>query len=201
MPQSRRRKMLRELVSLVSLVLGLLAARASLADHYYVPSGSMRPGIEVGDRILVDKRAYGLRLPLTHLYALRYDRPAVGQVVVLDSPETGEVLLKRVVAVGGDSVSVRAGHLWLNGEPVPVSGAPGDLIERLGDRAHPVRLNAGGGPPLDPVRVPADHVLVMGDNRGNSRDGRMFGFVHVDAILGQALGVFLSDGNLTWKPL
>lgn len=201
MPQSRRRKLLKELCALSALVLGLLTARGSLANHYHVPSGSMRPGIEVGDRILVDKRAYGLRVPLTHFYPLRYAQPAAGDVVVLDSPETGEVLLKRVVACGGQEVTVRRGRLWIDGRWVPVWPDSDGWHENLAGVAHPIRLTADGGPPLGPVRVPADHVLVMGDNRGNSHDGRAFGFVHVDAVLGRALGVFLSDDGLTWRSL
>ncbi|MBN2496939.1 MAG: signal peptidase I [Deltaproteobacteria bacterium] len=201
MPPTRRRKMRKEIASLAALLLVMLAARASLADHHFVPSGSMRPAIEAGDRILVDKRAYGLRLPMSQLYLLRYARPLSGDVVVLDSPETGELLVKRVVATEGDEVCVRAGRLRLNGRAVPVEAGPDGLRERLGAKAHPIRLTARGGPPLGPVRVPAEHVLVMGDNRGQSHDGRTFGFVHIDAVLGRALGVFMSDGGFTWRPL
>ncbi len=201
MPTTRRRKQIKELASLAALVLGLLAARASLADHYHVPSGSMQPGIEIGDRILVDKRAYGLRVPLTHLYLVRTAQPSAGQVVVLDSPETGEVLLKRVVAGPGQQITVRDGRLWLDGRAVETWAGADGILEQLNGVVHPVRLTAGGGPAFGPVRVPADHVLVMGDNRGNSHDGRMFGFVHVDAVLGRALGVFLSDDGLTWRSL
>lgn len=201
MPITRRRKQIKELATLAALVLGLLAARASLADHYHVPSGSMQPGIEIGDRILVDKRAYGLRVPLSHLYLVRTAQPAAGQVVVLDSPETGEVLLKRVVAGPGQEITVRDGRLWLDGRAAKTWAGVDGKLEQLNGVTHPVRLTAGGGPPFGPVRVPPDHVLVMGDNRGNSHDGRMFGFVHVDAVLGRALGVFLSDDGLTWRSL
>jgi len=86
-----------------------LTGRATLADQYHVPSGSMEPTVQVGDRVLVSKIAYGLRVPLTERYLARFAPPACGDVVVLVSPESGEVLLKRVAAVAGDRVEL-GGH-------------------------------------------------------------------------------------------
>jgi len=176
----------------------VLVARTSLADHYVVPSGSMEPTVEVGDHILVDKRAFGVRLPGVDTYVLSLAEPKPGDVVVLASPENENTLLKRVVAGPGDLVAVRGGRVSLNGEEAPVTQESGGSFEALGDTLHPLRL---GGPDFGPVRVPGGHYLVMGDNRGNSHDGRAFGFVARDAIRGRAVRVFLRNGDLTWKSL
>lgn len=179
----RASKPKRDLLS-TALVLGLLlTARASLADHYRVPSGSMQPTVEVGDRVLVSKAAYGLRLPLSQVWALELDAPARGDVVILDSPEQDMVLLKRVVAVEGDTVAVVAGRVHLDGSAVSEPYA------------------SRGGPDFGPTQVPRGELLVLGDNRGNSRDGRSFGFVRRQAVLGRAVAVYARDGDLTWIPL
>ncbi len=85
----------RESLAWAAGIATLLFARASLADHYQVPSGSMRPTVEVGDHIVVNKLAFGLRAPMSNAYVLRGADPTRGDVVVLDSPEDGTVLLKR----------------------------------------------------------------------------------------------------------
>ena len=197
----RRKKLLRETLTLAGLVLVLLSARSSLADHNVVPSSSMWPTLEIGDHILVDKRAYGLRLPFSHWYLTQASGPARGDVVVLDSPVDGTRLVKRVVAIPGDRVEVRAGRLWLNGQETETRLAPGGFEEVLDGRAHRLSLEAGGGPDCGPRTLGADRYLVLGDNRGNSADGRTFGDVPRERILGRVLGVFLRQGNFTWIPL
>lgn len=197
-----RKAWAKELIGL-AVVLGLaVTARATFADHYHVPSGSMRPTVEIGDRIFVNKAAYGLRLPLSERWLAEFDGPEPGEVVVLHSPETGEVLLKRVVAGPGDRVAFRAGRLWLNGRFVPVEpGSEGQLVELLGEHEHPLLLTRGGGPDLPPVVVPPDSYLVVGDNRGDSLDGRSFGWVERRAILGRGVAIFAREGWPTWKSL
>jgi signal peptidase I len=189
--------------ALVILLAGaaIFTARSSLADHYYVPSGSMLPTVHIDDRILVNKLAYGFRIPLFETYAVKFGGPSRGDVVVLASPEDDVTLLKRVVAVPGDRVSVVDGQLELNGRIVPLELRRGQLLERLGRTAHPLDLEHGGGPDIGPITVPEGHFLVLGDNRGNSHDGRMFGFVEQDAIIGRATEIFLRDGHLTWLGL
>jgi signal peptidase I len=188
----------RELLTTAAMVVTLLAARSSLADHYQVPTGSMEPTVMPGDRVLVDKTAYGLRLPGSESYLVSNDGPQPGDVVVLDSPESGITLLKRVVAVPGDVVRVEDGHVLRNGEAL---GDPNDESEALSGKVHALRLDEGGGPDLGPIRVPSAHYLVMGDNRGNSHDGRMFGFVRGDAIRGRAVKILARDGHPTWTSL
>jgi signal peptidase I len=198
--RSRIRRLVRELVVLAAFVLVLMSARSTLADHYRVPSGSMEPTIEVEDRILVNKAAYGLRVPFTSTYVARFDGPAIGDVVVLDSPEEDKVLLKRVVGVPGTTVEVRGGQVLLDGKLSPVEHRPDGLHEQLGAADHAVRLTQGGGPDWGPVAIPDGRYLVMGDNRGDSRDGRFFGLVTREAILGRAMGVYWRSGP-TWDRL
>jgi signal peptidase I len=175
----------------------LLVARASFADHYRVPSGSMEPTVKVGDHVLVDKVAYGLRVPLTEYYAVRFATPERGDVVVLDSPESGDVLLKRLIARGGDEVRLNDGILTINGR-VRTELLDGVPIESLDRGSHGMGLDYGSGPDLDPLRIPSGRVLVLGDNRGNSRDSRFFGLVSESAILGRAEAIVWRDGHATW---
>ncbi len=184
---------------MVGIVMVSLAARSSLADHYHVPSGSMRPSVEVGDRLVVNKLAFGLRVPWTSLYLWETEGPARGDVVVLTSPEEGIVLLKRVVAVPGDRVEVRGGRLSLNGAPVPIDDDGHPWLERLETRVHPVRITRRGGPAFGPRLLGPREYLVMGDNRGESRDGRIFGPVDRSLLLGRALGIYRRDGSFTWQ--
>lgn len=176
------RSRLRSFVQLAVFIAVSFAVRASFADHYRVPSGSMEPTVKVDDHVLVVKAAYGLRLPLTTTYVARFSEPARGDVVVLEGVDDPPiVLLKRVVAVGGDRVEVKDGHVFIDG--------------RLTDD------RATGGPDFGPARVPDGSVLVLGDNRGNSRDGRTFGFVPRDRVLGRAVAVVSRDGSLVYDPL
>lgn len=197
---------LRQWLSLAAFSAIILCARASLADHYVVPSGSMEPTVEVGDRILVNKLSFGLRLPLTQVWLGSVTTPERGTVVVIAPPEEeGPVLLKRVVALQGDIVAVRSGMLSLNGRAVSISrdvsiGEERRKVEHLGPR-HSIKLQYGGGPDLGPIEVPAGKMLVMGDNRGNSRDGRSFGFVEIDSLLGEAIAVYRRGGEFTWQSL
>ena len=193
-----RRDFFRSVLQVGSAAAVAFTARASLADHYKVPSGSMEPTVHVGDHIVVAKMAYGLRVPMTDTYFVHFAGPVRGDVVVLEHPEgeenngardadvVGSVLLKRVVAVEGDLVEVRGGHVRIDDREVPEAR---------------ISLESGGGPDLGPVLVPRGKVLVRGDNRGNSRDGRFFGWVDRERILGRAVTVIARDGRLSSLPL
>jgi signal peptidase I len=197
----RNRSIPRDLVSVLGASAIILVARASFADHYKVPSGSMEPTVQVGDQICVNKMAYGLRVPASQSYLVRGAGPERGDVVVLASPSDGEVLLKRVVAVPGDDVEVSDGRVAIDGVPAPVRQDDGGVVEELGGRQHALSTEYGGGPDFGPTRVPDGEYLVLGDNRGNSKDGRYFGWVARGAILGRAVAVCLHGGKPVWQPL
>jgi signal peptidase I len=200
-PRPRWRRWLRELAITAAFALVLLSARSSIADHYVVPSGSMLPTVEIGDHILVNKTSYGLRVPFTRSTMAELSGPDPGDVIVLDDPEEdGKTLLKRVIAVPGDRVAVHAGHIDINGTPVPVEHRNDGDHELLGNADHLVDFTRGGGRDLDDTTIPDDKYLVMGDNRGDSRDGRYFGLVDRSAILGRAVRVYWR-GGFVWKAL
>lgn len=182
------------------LLLLMVVARSSLANHYHVPSGSMQPALQAGDRVVVDMRAYGLRVPYTGIALLPQGRPMAGDVVVFKSPADGERLIKRVVAVAGQEVALVDGRLSIDGLPLQLR--QGGDVERIGDRIVRLDLAHGGGPDIAPGRVPPGMVLVLGDHRGRSADGRVFGLVPERAFYGKALGVYWRRGEgPVWKAL
>jgi signal peptidase I len=188
-----------ELPPILLLLVAVFAARSTLADHYYVPSGSMEYTLMSGDRVLVNKAAYGFRVPFTKIEIIDGAPVGRGDVVIFDSPQDGTRLIKRVVAVGGDSVALSDGRLSVNGAALAA-----DLgeIEIFGDRIASLNLADGGGPDIEEMAIPADMLLAIGDHRGSSLDGRYFGLVPEAAIYGRAIGVYRrKEEGFTWRPL
>ena len=196
---SRRQRWLREFGILAMLLGGILAARSTLADHYVVPSGSMEHTLYPGDRVLVDKRAYGMRVPFTGIELFKGKAVGRGDVVIFDSPLDGTRLIKRIVGVAGDRVSVRDGRVAVNGLQLGlVSNA---AAERFGSRVVHLNLDSGGGPDLDVV-IPGGLVLAIGDHRGNSRDSRYFGLVDENTVYARAIAVYWRHHEgAVWKSL
>lgn len=182
------------------MVLLLTVARSSFANHYQVPSGSMEPTLMPGDRVAVNMMAYGLRVPFTDIELVDRGEPEPGEVVVFKSPTDGTRLIKRVVAVGGDTVAVVDGRLWIDGRPLH-DVENGD-IEHFGARDVRLDLRDGGGPDLSTVTIPAGMALVLGDHRGNSQDGRFFGLVPMKSLYARASAVYYRSGEgFGWKEL
>lgn len=188
-------------------LLGMLMFRSALADWNTVPTGSMQPTIRIGDRIVVDRMAYDLRLPFTHVSLLHRADPQRGDIVIIDSAATGERLVKRVIGLPGDTVALRGNVLYVNGhaaryQPARVAGIAADralpasyAVESLDGPGHLVRLSRYLPSPASnygPVTVTAGHYLAMGDNRDDSYDSRFFGFVPRGEIVGRARFVALS---------
>lgn len=200
---------------LFMLCLGVF--RTAIADWNPVPSGSMRPTIQEGDVVLVNRLAYDLRIPLTGVSVARLGEPQRGDIVTFDSPEDGVRLIKRVVALPGDVVEMRDGVLSINGVPAQYSDvhevsdavSPGvklpavRAVERWDQRAHavqyfetlPNRRQAG------PLTVPQGHYYMLGDNRDNSGDSRYFGPVPRALLIAKAERVLVSaDITDHWQP-
>lgn len=190
---------LREWLPALLFMLLILMARSTLADHYHVPSGSMEPSLMPGDHVLVDKSAFGYRLPFSKIKLGGGESPGAGDVVIFDSPVDGVRLIKRVVAVAGERVAVRGGRVLIDGVPRTVGGT---TVEHYGNDRVALQLRSGGGPAMAETIVPPGQVLVLGDHRGNSRDGRYFGFVPAAALYGRASRVFWRrDVGPTWQEL
>jgi signal peptidase I len=193
------RRVAEELRGVAFIVLGILAARSSFADHYFVPSGSMEYTLIAGDRVVVDKMAYGLRVPFTDVKMTAGTAVSRGEVVIFDSPRDGVRLIKRIVAVGGDSVAVQNGHLFVNGQPMAATSDSASEI--FGNRLAALNLSHGGGPDYEQT-LAAGMLLAMGDHRGNSLDGRVFGLIEEEVVYGRALAVYYRSGDgFVWNSL
>jgi signal peptidase I len=194
-------RLLREFLPALTAAALVLVARSSFADHYVVPSGSMLPTVQLEDHVVVNKLAYGVHLPLLGGYVVRFAAPERGDVVVLDAPDTGTVLLKRIVGLPGDRLEVKGSQILVNGNAVPLEDHGAYAYETLGTNHHTLDLDDGAGPDFGPTTIPAGRYLVMGDHRGDSRDGRYVGFVARDGILGKVTAVVMRGGHLTWKAI
>ena len=201
--------------SFFPIFLIVLLLRAFLVEPFRIPSGSMMPTLLVGDFILVNKFTYGIRMPVTKTKLIELGEPERGDIVVFRWPVNPRLdYIKRVVGVPGDKIRYQQKTLYLNGSPAPVevvgpyhpegSGrrALGSIEgrEQLGDVEHSILVN-----PLAPdfspscgflgykeVTVPEGHYLMVGDNRDDSNDGRCWGFVPEENLVGKAFFVWLS---------
>ncbi|HEX7802221.1 MAG TPA: signal peptidase I [Pseudoxanthomonas sp.] len=199
-PGKSKRWMRTELPQIVLMLALLAAARDSFANHYYVPSGSMEHTLEIGDRVAVDMRAYGVRLPFTDVQLIATGKPARGDIAVFDLPQDGTRLIKRVAAVAGDEVELVDGRLSING--VAREAVNATDIEVFGNHRAALNLSHGGGPDIHGLTVPEGQVLMLGDARGNSIDGRFFGLMPVSELYGRAVAVYYRRGEgLVWRRL
>ena len=193
------KKALQELRVFALMILVVCSMRSALADWNDVPTGSMKPTIQEGDRVVVNKLAYDLKIPFTTIEIAKWGDPQRGDIVVLYSPVDGMRLVKRVVALPGDRIEMRDNQLLVNGRAAvctPIAAEGDALIERetLYGKSHEVmflpdmRAMRTFGPEL----VPAGHYFVMGDNRDNSNDSRYIQPIERQRIVGKAFAVAFS---------
>ncbi len=188
----------------------MVVFRSAIADWNQVPSGSMKPSILIGDRIVVDKLAYDLRVPFTLKQIARWAEPRRGDVVTFPSPRDGILYVKRVIGLPGDVVELRKNRLYINGtgarytELTPSEAAALEVEntsryvfyhEDIGTMHHVIMLRrdyTSAYQSFLPVRVPPHKYLMLGDNRDNSGDFRVIGWVNRNRILGRANAVAFS---------
>ncbi|MEN0105949.1 MAG: signal peptidase I [Pseudomonas sp.] len=193
----------------------VLVLRSFLVEPFQIPSGSMKPTLEVGDFILVNKFAYGIRLPVLDTKVIEVGDPQRGDVMVFRYPSEPTInYIKRVVGLPGDKIRYTADkQLFVNGELVAkklLGEEPGSLgsatlyQEKLGEVEHLIRIemNRYRADPGNEWTVPAGHYFMMGDNRDNSNDSRywndpnipkeLLGMVPDKNIVGKAFAVWLS---------
>lgn len=211
-------------LSFMGAVLAVMSVRWLLVEPYVIPSGSMIPTLLVHDHIIVNKLAYGIRLPFTKIWVTEFSGPERGDIVVFKAVESErerdiDFMIKRVVAVPGDTVEFTSeGRLLINNQPVPteVMSDPNAepfykvsaedlevrsiedttmLKEQLGSHTHRVLLRGNSRLPLYPIKIEPGHFFMMGDNRDNSQDSRFWGPLPRENILGKAVLVWLSCEN------
>ena len=166
-------KTTRELLTTVlPAVLIALLVNVFVAEAVSIEDGpSMQPNLYRGDRMLTEKVSY-------HFHA-----PRRGDVVVVDRPGQQKTLVKRVIAVAGETIEVRGGHAWVNGQPIDEP-----WVEQF------------GGPGYGPEVVPEDHVFILGDNRAVSHDSRAIGPVPVDSVRGHVVLVYWPPDQMKIVP-
>jgi len=196
--------------SLIIFLTVMVLFRSAIADWNQVPSGSMKPTILEGDRVVVNKLAYDLKVPFTTWHLAEWGNPQRGEIVTFYSPADEILLIKRVIGVPGDVVSLRNNQLYINEEPAQYTRLDEAIVaqldpwqrrdhsfffEQIDDTSHAVMLRPA--PPNDynsfgPTEIPADQYLMLGDNRDNSADSRRIGLVDRDRITGRAFSVAFS---------
>ncbi|HYO75254.1 MAG TPA: signal peptidase I, partial [Thermoanaerobaculia bacterium] len=200
-----KKKVLNEIRIFVLMILIVSSLRSALADWNDVPTGSMKPTIQEGDRVVVNKLAYDLKVPFTTIQITKWADPQRGDIVVLFSPDDGIRLVKRVVAIPGDQVELRQNQLYINGvvakqSPVATTelaqfGRAYVFAENLTGHEHQMMTTPDATSPLSsfgPIQVPPGHYFVLGDNRDNSNDSRFIGFIERRRIVGEAVAVAFS---------
>jgi len=197
--------------SFFPVILIVLLFRSFLAEPFRIPSGSMMPTLLVGDFILVNKFAYGIRLPVLDKKIIEVGEPQRGDVVVFRFPkDPTQDYIKRVIGKPGDDVTYRNKKLYVNGTEMSqeatgaYSGTDGEsrelmhggaesFLEQLDTVRHQIITVPGGqvGPDFT-LKVPAGHYFVMGDNRDRSSDSRVWGFVPEENLVGKAFVIWMS---------
>ena len=212
--------------SFFPVILVVFVLRSFVVEPFKIPSGSMIPTLQVGDFILVYKFTYGIRLPVINKKIIDINQPQRGDVMVFRYPEDPSLdYIKRIVGIPGDKVEYQNKRLTINGKPVEqvkvddylhperlyysqqyverVNGfdyriltdkdAPAFIMDvaRFAHRENCLYNNAGVI-----CTVPKGHYFVLGDNRDNSRDGRYWGFVPDENIVGKAFFIWLNFSDL-----
>lgn len=210
MSTSKKTTWKRALLTFFAPIFLVFFFRWALFEPYVIPSGSMIPTLLIHDHILVNKWAYGFRVPFTRSWLTFWSKPQPGEIVVFRYPNDPDVFfVKRVVAVGGETIVVKNGQLIRNGEAIPRQPLPAPLSapreeiqdfdyfqEQLGRAQFTSRsMREGYREDNEVIKVPEGHFFVVGDNRDESSDSRVWGFVPEENLIGRAGAIWLSCEN------
>ena len=200
-----------EFIGSLAPVLGLvLLLRSFVVEPFQIPSQSMLPTLKVGDFILVSKSTYGIRLPVLRTKLVDISSPKRGDVMVFFPPHEDRYFIKRVVGLPGDKVQVLNGVMYINGEQMEQVLMPEEatsarsvvMTENLVGSQHLIQKR------ISPTRlsqsytsmVPDGHYFMMGDNRDNSSDSRVWGPVPEERIVGKAFARWMFWNNFLSVP-
>ena len=189
----KRKSVLREYAEAIAIAVVLaLFIRTFVVQAFKIPSGSMKPTLLVGDHILVNKFIYGIKIPFIDKNIIKLGKPKRGDVVVFKYPlDTKKDYIKRVIGLPGDKVELANKQLRINGKVM--------------DDPHASYSVYGNLRNFGPIIVPAHHLFVMGDNRDESSDSRVWGFVPYAYLKGKAFLIYWSwdrtDFGVRWSRL
>jgi signal peptidase I len=219
---TKKEKMIKEAKSIAVIVIAVLTFRSVVFEPFRIPSGSMIPTLMIGDFILVNKFAYGFKVPFTDLtlgdksfdpiYIGEKSNPKRGDVIVFKYPKDLSVnYIKRVVGLPGDTLEIRNKVVYINDTPIEPKEFDGkeimaDMDEKFkgynlkffhvktGDHEHVIQQDKDNYLKVDfeKITIPAGKFFVMGDNRDFSYDARYWGFVSHEQIKGRAMVVWFS---------
>lgn len=190
--------------SLLLFISLMLVFRSAVADWNDVPTGSMKPTIVEGDRVFINKLAYDLRLPFSQYSLIKFADPERNDIVIFESKAADKRLIKRVIAIPGDTVSFNNNQLVVNAETATykVIAQHQDFIlseEFVAGHSRVIRTQVLSENPtqtpmtsFQSISIPSGFYLVMGDNRDNSADSRVIGLVPRQEIIGRSNKVAFS---------
>jgi len=183
----QKKKLIKDyLEPLIVAVLVALFIRAFVVQAFQIPSSSMEPTLLIGDYLLVNKFAYGIRIPYTDVKFFQFKKPQRGDVIVFIFPlDPSKDFVKRVIGTEGEKVEIIHNKIYINDRLI--DDPWGHFVTDQIPRSYLQRMENFG-----PVVVPKDSLFVLGDNRDNSEDSRFWGFLNVNAVLGKALIFYFS---------
>jgi signal peptidase I len=205
--------------SFFPIILIVLVIRSFIAEPFRIPSASMLPTLHIGDFILVNKFAYGIRLPVVNTKIFSVGEPERGDVFVFRFPKNPKIdYIKRVVGLPGDKIGYFNKTVYINGKAVEQQVKSKDislvglvpersklLSEKLGDKKHDLLIDPERRLVEGEMLVPEGHYFAMGDNRDNSNDSRFWGAVPEENLVGKAFFIWMSwdwnAGGIVWNRL
>jgi signal peptidase I len=188
-------------------ILLVLTVRWAIVEPFVIPSGSMIPNLLIHDHIIVKKFSYGLHVPFGEKWMLQWSQPERGEVIVFRYPENPDVYyIKRLIGLPGDHIKTRNGRITVNDQEFTLKETTDHsddssslnfkyFTENNGSKNYTVRFLSEAGGEVESVDVPEGQYFFMGDNRDQSSDSRVWGFVKNEYIIGKASLIWLSCHN------
>jgi signal peptidase I len=200
----------RENKKFLLILASIICFKSAVADLNSISGRSMQPTLLDGDKVWVNKLAYDVRIPFTDIALMNLADPRRGDIIIIDSDAAGKRLVKRIIGVPGDTVYMRNNMLVINGEIADYEVINEEregivIVEHLFEQSHQALIsNFRGGRSTrsyGPAVVPDNHFFVLGDNRDNSADSRLYSFIPRGQIVGRSSSVVFSlDSEQNFRP-